>query len=352
MIGIRALAQHLDISIGTVSRALNGKADVNAETRRRVLEAAAELGYSPNQSGRSLRHGTTNLVGVLIPANRKKSLIDFTFAEALNGVREALQGKGLDLAIFLCAEEEDSFAALRRVAERRLADGLIIADTLRSDPRIDYLLERAIPFVAFGRSRSGGGHPWVDIDFPGAVKQAIALLAEAGHQRIGMVLSASEFNFIRLMRETFRRELKSRGLDTDAELLVCSGHGANSGYDGASQLLALAEPPTAMLTQNGDLAVGLYRRLGEAALRPGHDIAVLSMEDDGRAHFLSPSLCSFRADLSEVGARLGAALLSALAAKEAVEPVEALMPMVYRPGESSGWSGPAQGKASPRTRKP
>ncbi|MET0173733.1 MAG: LacI family DNA-binding transcriptional regulator, partial [Agrobacterium vaccinii] len=57
MKGIRQLANYLDISIGTVSRALNGKADVNEETRRRVLEAATRLGYVANQSGRSLRKG-------------------------------------------------------------------------------------------------------------------------------------------------------------------------------------------------------------------------------------------------------------------------------------------------------
>ena len=57
MKGIRELAEHLDISIGTVSRALNGKPDVNEETRKRVLEAAESLGYVANQSGRALRKG-------------------------------------------------------------------------------------------------------------------------------------------------------------------------------------------------------------------------------------------------------------------------------------------------------
>ena len=66
--GIRDLARHLDISIGTVSRALNDKGDVNPLTRVRVREAAAKLGYSPNQSGRSLRRGRTDLVGVIVPA--------------------------------------------------------------------------------------------------------------------------------------------------------------------------------------------------------------------------------------------------------------------------------------------
>ena len=59
MKGIRALARHLDISIGTVSKALNGRFDINAETRKRVLDAAAELGYVANQSGRALRQGAT-----------------------------------------------------------------------------------------------------------------------------------------------------------------------------------------------------------------------------------------------------------------------------------------------------
>src|SRR5665213_1834046 len=65
-VDIRALARHLNVSIGTVSKALNGRADVNDETRRRVVEAAARLNYAPNQSGRSLRKGTTHAVAFLL----------------------------------------------------------------------------------------------------------------------------------------------------------------------------------------------------------------------------------------------------------------------------------------------
>ena len=71
MKGIRQLAEHLDISIGTVSRALNGKPDVNEETRKRVLAAAEELGYVANQSGRSLRQGTTNVIGLMIESSKE-----------------------------------------------------------------------------------------------------------------------------------------------------------------------------------------------------------------------------------------------------------------------------------------
>src|ERR1700730_11459575 len=107
--GIRELARHLDISMSTVSRALNDKADVNPETRRRVREAAAKLGYSPNQSGRSLRRGQTDLVGVIVPTNRDQTLINPVFLSVLDGLRRYLLEQRLDLAIFLYGQDEELF---------------------------------------------------------------------------------------------------------------------------------------------------------------------------------------------------------------------------------------------------
>jgi DNA-binding LacI/PurR family transcriptional regulator len=337
LIGIRDLAQHLSISIGTVSRALNGKADVNADTRQRVLDAAAALGYSPNQSGRSLRHGKTHLIGVLIPTSREKTLLDFGFAEVLDGIRRVVAGQKHDLAVFLYSEDDDPFAYLRRIAERRIADGLVIANTLRNDPRIDYVINHSIPFVAFGRSRSGGDHQWVDIDFPGAVKQSVDRLVGLGHRRIGLVLMQRELNFLGLVRDAFRRALKSHGLPFDSELIQRHSHGEDSGYLGAEHLLALSDRPTAMLTQNGNVAVGLYRRLNEAGLRPGTDVSVVSLIGDVQSQFLSPALTSFNTDLWQIGTALGQALMAEVRQGSSAPlppPVQLLMPMLISPGES------------------
>ena len=337
MTGIRGLALHLNISIGTVSRALNGKADVNPETRQRVLDAAAALGYSPNQSGRSLRHGTTNLVGVLIPTSHEKTLMDFGFLGVLDGMRQVLASRKLDLAVFLYAEEDDPFAHLRRVVERRLVDGVIIADTLRTDVRIDYLIDKAIPFVTFGRSRSGGSHSWVDIDFPGATAQAVDHLAQMGHRRIALLQTGSERNFMGLVREAFKRALKTRGMPFDPELIQRCSHGEDSGYQGAEALLALTDRPTAMITQNGNVAVGLYRRLNEAGLRPGADVAVISQLRDPQSQFLSPALTAFQTDLGGIGVQLGEALMAMLRRADApasIEATQVLVPMELCAGES------------------
>src|SRR5688572_22755920 len=104
MKGIRALARHLDISIGTVSKALNNRFDINPETRKRVLQAAAELGYVANQSGRSLRQGTTQTIGFMIESNQASATdSDNFFMAVFDGVQSVLREHHLDLVVLPCA---------------------------------------------------------------------------------------------------------------------------------------------------------------------------------------------------------------------------------------------------------
>src|SRR5207244_6259176 len=146
-IGIRQLAAKLDVSIGTVSRALNGRLDVNPETRRRVLEAADRLGYVANQSGRSLRQGTTNAVGFVMETGADTTAHgDTFFMSVFDGMQRVFKQHALDLVVMLCSREDDPDAYLRRVVARGTVDGLVISATRLIDPRIEFLGTRHIPF--------------------------------------------------------------------------------------------------------------------------------------------------------------------------------------------------------------
>jgi DNA-binding LacI/PurR family transcriptional regulator len=340
LIGIRELARHLDISIGTVSRALNGKADVNPETRKRVLEAASTLGYAPNQSGRSLRRGMTGLVGVIVPSDPEQTLVDSVFAGVLNGLRRFLSGQGLDLAIFLYVEdEEDAFSVLRRIAGRRLVDALIISQTQRSDPRIGYLLGKSLPFVAFGRSERAEDHAFVDMDFDAAVEGAVERLAALGHRRMAALVPAGELNYSHLIAEQFQVTLARLGLPHEAGAIHRCSRGEGGGYEAASALLAERDVPTAVLTADRKLAIGLYKRLNEAGLAPCRDMSVICVNCDAQAQFLSPVLSSYQADLPMLGQELGQALEAVLAEAKtglpAAEFSQVLMPMRYVEGGST-----------------
>jgi DNA-binding LacI/PurR family transcriptional regulator len=195
MKGIRHLAKHLNISIGTVSKALNGRHDVNEKTRKRVLAAAAKLGYAPNQSGRSLRQGSTNAVGFMIEFSAEAAAnSDNFFVGLVEGAQSALARHALDLVVLPYSTQEDSYERLQRIVARRLVDALIISATLKTDPRIEFLSRTNVPFVALGRSDSGGNHPWIDLDFDGVANVAIDRLVAHGHRDIAVALPDNETN--------------------------------------------------------------------------------------------------------------------------------------------------------------
>jgi DNA-binding LacI/PurR family transcriptional regulator len=338
-LSIRELARHLNISIGTVSRALNGRSDVNAETRKRVLEAAAALGYSPNQSGRSLRQGTTGMIAAMIPSSLEMPLADTLFIAVLDGLRLFLGERGLDLAILLSGPDESAFAYLRRVVERRLADGILISDTLRLDPRISYLLERKIPFVAFGRSESPGDYPWVDLDFEGVAERAIERLTSLGHRRIALATRETAVNYGFVFADAYRAALRRRGMPVDPTIIFRVSGNAEGGYAVGDGILAAAERPTAVILVEEMMAVGLFRRLSEAGLVAGRDIAVIGLQERPSGKYLSPKLTCFRTSFRELGARLGEAMLATLsprAGEQQLSPIQAIWPMELLVGESDG----------------
>lgn len=335
---IRDLATRLNISIGTVSRALNGKADVNPETRQRVLDAALAMGYVPNQSGRSLRQGMTNAIGFIIEINAEtRSQGDTFFMSVFDGVQTVFAQHKLDLVVLLCSSEEDPFEQLRRVVARRFVDGLVISATKRHDPRIDFLIERDIPFVALGRSLSGGDHSWIDIDFEGVARQSVDRLVARGHRRIALANVASELNLGYVFENAYRVAMASHGLAVDPTLIVREQTTEIGGYRVGEALLALPEPPSAVVLVNEMLAIGLYRRLHEAGLTPGRDMAIIGLRQSPQARFLSPALTCFRISLHDVGEELARSLLARMPAYQAQYPqgvVQKIWPMQLITGES------------------
>ncbi len=338
-VSIRDLAKHLGISIGTVSRALNGRSDVNAETRRRVFEAAAELGYVPNQSGRSLRQGTTNAIGFIVETNNETSEHGDTFFTTIyDGVQRVFAAHHLDLVVLLCPAEQDPLDHVRRVVSRRFVDGLFISQTQRYDSRIDYLIERDVPFMALGRSLSGGTHPWIDLDFEAAATQAVNRLVARGHRRIGIVNPPTEVNLGYVFADAYRAALASNGIAYDPALLVRADQtNEEGGYRVVDRLLALEDRPTAVVLVNEIMAIGIYRRLHELGLVPGRDLAIIGFRQSPQSRFLSPALTCFRFSLFDLGRRLAEGLLASMPAFSDSHPVglvQEIWPMELIPGES------------------
>ena len=347
MIGIRDLARHLDISIGTVSRALNDRADVNPLTRQRVREAAAKLGYSPNQSGRSLRRGRTDLIGMIVPGRLGRHLDQPVFLSVLDGLKRRLGEHDLDLAIFLEGGSDDRLGALRRVTERGLADALIIADTESFDPRVDYLAKLAqavrhlradanVGATRMGRSRFRGG---------GRRARSSSLL------RSGIGGSGSR---CRTFAPTI--SISSRPA-TGARCERAAFLSTNNGTCVARRASEAVSKPRTRCSQpirgrpryssaNPCTRSRFIDGSTKRVLRPGRDISILGLLPEARAQYLIPTLTTYQTNWTEIGRRLADAVTSEIAAAVEREPadgtasaplqarVQYTMPVEFSPGES------------------
>ncbi|SHI34003.1 substrate-binding domain-containing protein [Wenxinia saemankumensis] len=311
MTGIKALARHLDLSIGTVSRALNAKPDVSAATRDRVLAAARELGYRPNHSGRALRHGRTGTVGLVVETGSPTSLAgDAFFMQLTDAMQEVLAGAGTDLVLLPCRSADDPIEFLRRQVARRMVDALVITATRRQDPRIAMLLEEGMPFLALGRSETPGDWPWIDLDFDGVVRRAVTELAALGHRRIALVAPRRDVNLARLWTDGYRAAIREAGLVADEGLILRLSVSENGGRQAAEAVLGMKPRPTAILLVSEMLATGLYGRLAEAGLEVGRDLSVIGFRRNPQLGFLRPGLAGFALDLRALGEAVGRAALA------------------------------------------
>ena len=214
--GIRQLASELRLSIGTVSRALNDRPDVNPETRARVKEAALRAGYVPNQSGRSLRSGRTGIVAAVIPGHGVAPQFDAGLFTVLEGVRRTLQRRGLDLIVLFRGSEEDPLVHLQRIVQRRIADSLIVSQITPNDPRLAWMMAEGVEFVAYGRSAGLDGYAFVDNDVEAAAAEVARVFVRDGHRRLAVTIGARPANYEALILQAMRSEASRLGIGAGA----------------------------------------------------------------------------------------------------------------------------------------
>ncbi len=337
MTSIKDLAQHLGISIGTVSRALNGKFDVKPATREKVLKAARELGYVPNQAGRALRQGNTGLVGFVLETNSEGMMQgDLFFIRIFDGMQSILSQYGLHLMVMMSPSSEKSDEYLQMIVGRHLADALVLSSTRPVDQRIDFLADRNIPFVTLGRSQTDRGQPWLDLDFEGFVTDAVGRLVDKGHRRIALAYPLQKLNLRDVMRETYKEQLALRGIPFDPDLVIKIAAGDNGGVALARHIMEMENRPTAVIFSDHIHPFGLYRGLSEMGLVPGKDLAIIGIATR-LASLLSPNLTHYRFQLFELGQRIAQAVIYKLPHlnKEKSPPViRELVPFTLIEGES------------------
>lgn len=329
---IRDLARQLNLSIGTVSRALNDRPDVNAETRARVKAAAKRVGYQPDQSGRSLRKGSTGFVAAMLPTGPDSSS-DGGLFRLLEATRRVLLREDIDLIVLLQGYEQNPLESLRRVVTRHIADALIVSHTIPADPRLRFLDEAGVRHVVLGRSEGISKGSYVDFDVETVAREVAERFAAEGHQRIALLTRDARMNFEELMARAFRRAAIDAGLAT-ANVHVLDSEGSHMAQAGRDLVADPERRPTAILTTHESLAASLYRDLRPLGLEIGRDVAVISTSPTIDYDALSPRLSHYETDLDAAGRAIGERLVAQIRGGPDAGSGTLLIPMQFRAMES------------------
>ncbi len=190
---IRDVANRLNLSITTVSRALDGYADVAEETRRLVFKTADEMGYVPNQAARQLRRRRSDAIGYILPADKPRFSDPF-FAEFIAGLGDEASAHGLDLLVSTAPPGSlIEQRAYERWTHGRKVDGLILNRIHLYDWRVQYLAQAQFPFVTLERSLDPYDYPSVEVDGRCWFRTLIDHLVSLGHRRIAYIGAAPGF---------------------------------------------------------------------------------------------------------------------------------------------------------------
>lgn len=335
---LKELARKLDLSPTTVSRALNGYPEVNEATRERVAAAARRYNYKPNTRAIRLATGRALAVGHVIPLATQHEIVNPVFADFIAGAGEIYSRNGYDMLLSVVSDEGEE-RAYRELKSRGTVDGVIVHSPRLDDPRIALLDELGIPFVVHGRS-SGSTlrYSWVDVNNRRAFQRATEFLLDLGHRRIALANGLEFMDFAIRRRRGYEDALAARGIAIDPAIMVSTEMTETAGYRTGQALLALPEPPTAVLVSSMIMGLGLRRAIEGAGLRMGRDISII-IHDDELGYLRNgedvPIFTATRSSVREAGRRAAEMLLAMINGK-VLGPCELLLEAELIIGESTG----------------
>lgn len=293
---IEDVAAAAGVSIKTVSRVLNNEPNVREQTRSRVREAVARLGYKPNLYARSLA-GQRSYSLALAYNNPSRNYL----MEIQSGMLDACHGNHYNLLLGPVGIGRHALPDLSALFDNSRPDGVVLIPPLSDDPVVlSYLQQHDIPFASIA-PRDPTGAIGVRMDETTAVVELMRHLVALGHRRIGHIKGPRAHGACQWRHAGYRAALREAGIAYDPALVVGGQFSYESGIPAARRLLDLADPPTAIFAANDDMAAAVYRVAGGRGLQVPRDLSVCGFDDTPIASHIFPALTTVRQPTAEMG---------------------------------------------------
>jgi LacI family transcriptional regulator len=335
---IKDVARAANVSVATVSRALNGHDNVAEAVRLRVIQVASELRYSPHAAARSLSSRRTHTIGVVLP-----DLYGEFFSELMRGVDQVARERGFHLLVSSChGNPEEQGAALRTMRGR--VDGLLLMSPYVGDMgHLTDNLSSSQPTVLMNTHLPDSGLATLNVDNYGGAMALIGHLVGTGRRRIAFI-AGPEDNFDACERQRGYLDALARYLPGTAPWILSGDFNEASGHAAGLQLVASKPLPDAIFAANDMMALGCLSALRQAGIQVPQQVALAGFDDIPLSRYVQPSLTTVRVNIAELGGQAMSALSDAIGTEAAAASVSLQPELIVREStEISSADSPVDG---------
>lgn len=281
------IANKLNVSRITVSKALRDHSDISVEMKKRIRETAEELGYIPNLIAQNLISKKTYTLGVIVP-----DLENSFFAYATDSIIDVASDKNYIVFVTVSRENKNQEKAnIQKLIGMRV-DGLMVCVTQQTDnPQIFNSIKRLnIPLVFFDRQFAGLDFSTVAFDDRNGAINALEEIIENGYSKIAHIAGYSNVSIGRERCEGFKQALQGKGLTINPNWIIEGGFEVEDGYNAFMKLLQSNQLPEIILAVNDRTALGAYHAANNIGIRIPEDIGIVAFGFDEIAQTFTPTL--------------------------------------------------------------
>jgi len=295
---MKDIAKACNVSVATVSKALNGQQDVGEETRRRILQTADEMGYMANAAARALKTNRTYNIGVLFVDPMHGGLAHEFFSTVLDGIRAEAERSGYDITFINCNIGSQPTSFLQHCLYRGV-DGVVIASADFKDPMVLELVNSSLPVVTIDHVFND--HISVVSDNIRGLEELVRYAAGKGHRRIAFI--HGEKTSVTVNRLSgFHRTCEELGIPVREEWIRESAYHDSEGCCRVTkELLAQKERPSCIIFPDDYSCIGGFNAIREAGLRIPEDISAMGYDGIPLSRIMSPMLTTWRQDTTGLG---------------------------------------------------
>jgi len=292
------IAKKLNISAATVSRGLQDRPGTNKDTKKRILEAAAEMGYHSNSIASNLRNKRSNIIGVIVP--RLNSVF---MSQVIAGIEKEVSNASFTLIISQSLESMKKEISNSAAMYSNRIDGLLVSlayDTVNID-HFEKFTKRGIPVIFFDRIYDNKKYPAIYIDNYQAAYEVTAHLLKQGCKRIVHLTGSQLQNVYADRFKGYKQALADHHIPFDEQLVIVSGLNAADGVEAGEQILKMAQLPDGVFAANDQCAVSCMQVLKKAGLKIPQDIAFAGFNNDPLTCIIEPNLTTINYKGYEMG---------------------------------------------------